>query len=69
MVNLLIGVAGIVALFGGWIAVQSLVRRNDPDIEQAEDVLACRMCSADGSCHCGLKALREWQTKHGTGRQ
>jgi len=65
MLNFLIGVAGVVVLFAGWLAVQALVRRHDPGVGD-DDVLACRMC-ADGSCYCGLKALRAWKSKHGKG--
>jgi hypothetical protein len=64
--QLIVGVAGIAALFGVWVAVQALVRRHDPDYRGAGDVLACRMCGADGSCHCGLRALvREPATREG----
>jgi hypothetical protein len=55
--HVLMAVAGVIALFGAWLAVQALVRRHDPGMGGEPDVLACRMCGADGSCHCGLKGL------------
>ena len=57
--NLLVGIIGVAVLSGVWVLVQLLVKRRDPDFRDAEDVLACRMCLADGTCTCGLKALLE----------
>ena len=54
--NVWVAILGVVVLFVGWVAVQSLVRRHNPDFRDGEDVLACGMCSADGSCHCGLRS-------------
>jgi hypothetical protein len=44
-----------VVLIFVWVAVQALVRRASPRMGSGADVLACRMCAADGSCSCGLK--------------
>ena len=56
--DVLLAVGGVVALFGGWLAVQAVVRRYDADLGDDDDVLECHMCGLDGSCHCGLKSLR-----------
>lgn len=53
--NILFGIGGVVVLFGGWVVVQSLVRRHDPDFRDEVDVLACRMCADGGRCSCGLR--------------
>lgn len=46
-----------------WAAVQALVRRHSPDMDAGDDVLACRMCRADGSCQCGLKLFHKETNK------
>ncbi len=55
LVQLLIAVGLTIGLVAVWVAVQALVRRNSPEFAGGADVLACRMCAADGSCSCGLK--------------
>ena len=56
--NMMLAVGGVVLLFGLWVTVQTFIRRHSPELDETDDVLACRMCQAGGSCHCGLRALR-----------
>jgi len=63
--NTMIAIGGVVVLFGGWVAVQALVRRNSSDLGDEKDVLACNMCGADGSCHCGLRGATSEDPKTG----
>jgi len=53
--QLAVACAAVVGLVAVWVAVQALVRRTSPHTGDP-DVLACRMCAADGTCTCGLKA-------------
>ena len=55
MQQLLLTSGIIIGLIALWTAVQALVRRNSQMAPDA-DVLACRMCSGEGSCGCGLKS-------------
>jgi len=56
--DLMIAVAGVGGLFAVWLMVQALVRLRDPGMASDDDVLACRMCSGEGSCSCGLRSLQ-----------
>ena len=55
MQQLLLTSGIIIGLIALWTAVQALVRKSSK-MAPGTDVLACRMCSGEGSCHCGLKA-------------
>jgi hypothetical protein len=41
---------GVAGLFGVWLGVQALVRKNSKGLAPEEDVLACRTCGAEGAC-------------------
>jgi hypothetical protein len=54
MQQLLLTSGIVIALIALWTAVQALVRRTS-HMAPGTDVLACRMCSGEAGCHCGLK--------------
>lgn len=53
--NLLVAVAGVIALSGIWVAVQHLARKTLPGIPKGGDVLACKTCEPGTACRCGLR--------------
>lgn len=53
--HLLVAVVVIVALIGGWMAVQALARRQSPDPCDEPDVLACKTCAPERAGHCSMR--------------